>query len=128
MAIVKDYVVPTGIVPRPSWRPSARDMSAGPDPDEAICTEYPHCGCEYGCRQKEDKVEKPLDTQVGGRHYKDMAIQPLEYIMANKLEFAEGCIIKYVSRWRAKGGIEDLRKAAHFIDVLIDENTPNPFD
>lgn len=61
-----------------------------------------------------------LETQEGGTHYKDMAIQPIEYIHANKLQFAEGCIIKYVSRWRAKNGIKDLEKARHFIDLLIE--------
>ena len=58
--------------------------------------------------------------QVGGRHYADMAIQPFEYIHANGLGFAEGSVIKYVSRWRRKGGIEDLKKAKHFIDMLIE--------
>lgn len=60
------------------------------------------------------------DYQVGGTHYRDMAIQPFEYIYANSIGFAEGCIIKYVSRWRSKNGIEDLRKARHFLDLLID--------
>lgn len=64
-----------------------------------------------------------LETQEGGTHYKDMAIQPIEYIHANKLPFAEGCIIKYVSRWRAKNGIKDLEKARHFIDLLIELET-----
>jgi len=61
-----------------------------------------------------------LETQEGGTHYKDMAIQPIEYIHSNKLPFAEGCIIKYVSRWRSKNGIKDLEKARHFIDLLIE--------
>lgn len=60
-----------------------------------------------------------LDTQVGGGHYKDMAIQPVEYIHRNRLGFCEGAVIKYVSRWRAKDGIKDLEKARHFIDLLI---------
>ena len=65
--------------------------------------------------------EQPASsTQVGGSHYTDMAIQPFTYIHANGLGFAEGCVVKYVSRWRAKNGIEDLRKARHFIDMLID--------
>lgn len=60
------------------------------------------------------------DTQIGGQHYKDMAIQPVEYIHRNGLGFCEGSVIKYVSRWRAKGGVEDLKKARHFIDLLIE--------
>jgi hypothetical protein len=58
-------------------------------------------------------------TQVGGDHYTRMAIQPLEYALANNLPFAEGCIIKYLSRWRFKNGLEDLRKGYHMYGVLI---------
>jgi hypothetical protein len=61
-----------------------------------------------------------LDRQEGGKHYKDLAIQPIEYIHKNGIGFAEGSAIKYLTRWRAKGGIEDLRKARHFIDMLIE--------
>ena len=65
----------------------------------------------------------PLGTQEGGAHYKDMTIQPVQYIHANGIGFFEGNVIKYVSRWRAKGGVQDLRKARHFIDILIDLET-----
>jgi hypothetical protein len=67
-------------------------------------------------------VEKynPLKTQVQGSHYKDLKIQPLEYIHANGIPFAEGNVIKYVTRWRAKGGIKDLEKAKHFLELLIE--------
>lgn len=61
-----------------------------------------------------------LDVQVGGTHYKDMKIQPVEFIHANGIGFFEGNVIKYVARWRAKGGVEDLKKAKHYIDLLID--------
>jgi hypothetical protein len=64
-------------------------------------------------------VSNPLEQQVGGDHYKDCAIQPVEYIHANQLGFCEGSVIKYVTRWRAKGGIKDLEKARHFIELLI---------
>jgi hypothetical protein len=64
-------------------------------------------------------VSNPLEQQVGGDHYKGCAIQPVEYIHANQLGFCEGCIIKYVTRWRAKGGIKDLEKARHFVELLI---------
>lgn len=64
--------------------------------------------------------ESALSVQVGGDHYKDSAIQPIEYIMANEIPFAEGCVIKYVSRWRKKGGVADLKKARHFLDMLIE--------
>jgi hypothetical protein len=61
-----------------------------------------------------------LENQVGGDHYRAMAIQPVEFIHANGIPFIEGCVIKYVSRWRSKGGIADLEKAKHFIEILID--------
>jgi|TARA_B110000977_G_C10638616_1_gene323140 hypothetical protein len=59
------------------------------------------------------------DIQIGGSHYKDLEIQPIDYILGNSLGYAEGNVVKYVSRWRDKGGIEDLRKAKHYIDFLI---------
>lgn len=61
-----------------------------------------------------------LDTQVGGSHYKDMKIQPMEFSMANGLDACQHSIIKYVSRFRVKNGIADLEKAKHCIDLLID--------
>lgn len=61
-----------------------------------------------------------FDRQEGGDHYKHLAIQPAEYSIRNRLGFAEGAVVKYVTRWRAKGGVDDLRKARHFIDLLIE--------
>lgn len=61
--------------------------------------------------------------QVGGDHYKNMKMQPLDFIHANDLGFVEGSIIKYVSRWRVKGGITDLEKAKSLLQYLIDNNT-----
>lgn len=61
--------------------------------------------------------------QIGGTHYKDLAIQPVEYIHKNNLGFIEGCVVKYVTRWKSKGGTEDLKKARHFLDLLIDMET-----
>ena len=64
-----------------------------------------------------------FDTQVGGNHYKDMAIQPVEFIQKNRLGFIEGNIVKYICRWRGKNGIDDLRKVRHYIDLLIEMET-----
>jgi hypothetical protein len=61
-----------------------------------------------------------LNKQVGGGHYKSKGIQPIEYIHANKLNYSEGAIVKYITRWRDKGGIEDLEKIKHYVDLLID--------
>ena len=61
-----------------------------------------------------------LDQQVAGNHYKDKAIQPVQYIHANNLGFLEGCIVKRITRWRDKDGIKDLLKIKHEIDLLIE--------
>lgn len=67
-----------------------------------------------------NKNVKASNTQIGGSHYSDMAIQPIEFIHKNGLSFIQGNIIKYVCRYKSKGGIEDLNKAKHYIDLLIE--------
>lgn len=62
----------------------------------------------------------PLNEQIGGDHYKSMPIQPIEYIRANNLGFEEGNAIKYITRHRYKGGVQDLRKAIHYLELLIE--------
>ena len=59
-------------------------------------------------------------TQVAGTHYKDKAVQPWDYIVGNNLGYLEGNVVKYVSRWKDKGGVDDLRKARHYLDKLIE--------
>jgi hypothetical protein len=66
------------------------------------------------------KPREANDVQEGGTHYKDNAIQPWDYIESNRLSYLEGNVVKYVSRWRVKGGIEDLRKAQHYLQKLIE--------
>ena len=70
----------------------------------------------------EDKM-KANDHQVGGSHYKDRAIQPWDYIIANDLGFLEANVVKYVTRYKAKNGIKDLEKARHYLDKLIEVET-----
>ena len=65
--------------------------------------------------------ETPMDTQVGGSHYQNYVIQPLEYTLANNLNFCQGNVIKYITRYKDKNGAEDLRKAKHYIDILLAE-------
>lgn len=60
-----------------------------------------------------------LTVQVAGNHYKNLAIQPIEYIHANNLGYCEANIVKYISRWRNKGGKQDLEKVKHYVDLLI---------
>lgn len=62
------------------------------------------------------------DIQVGGSHYAKQGIQAWDYIAANEIGYFEGNVIKYVSRWKQKGGIEDLRKAQHYLSKLIELN------
>jgi hypothetical protein len=58
--------------------------------------------------------------QVGGDHYRAKPIQPWDFITANGIGFLEGNAIKYLARWKDKGGIDDLRKARHYVDKLIE--------
>jgi hypothetical protein len=61
-----------------------------------------------------------LSTQVGGDHYKNLAIQPVEYITANNIPYIEGNVIKYITRWRSKNGVQDLQKVIHYVQLLIE--------
>lgn len=72
-----------------------------------------------GTFQQGCDMTKPNDTQIGGAHYKGKTIQPWDYITANGIGYLEGNIIKYVSRWKDKGGVHDLEKARHYLDKLI---------
>lgn len=69
--------------------------------------------------------EMPKSIEVGGNHYRKMKIQPIEFITANNLGFCVGNIIKYVVRYPYKNGKEDLLKARHYIDLLIESEYPD---
>ena len=64
--------------------------------------------------KEETQVYNPLVAQEGGGHYKNRGIQPLEYTMKNNLSFCEGNVVKYISRYKSKNGIEDLAKVIHY--------------
>ena len=66
------------------------------------------------------EVKPALERQEGGEHYKSMPIQPIEYIMANDLSYCEGNVVKYITRHRAKGGAEDVRKVIHYCQLLLE--------
>ena len=70
------------------------------------------------------KHQKANEIQVAGDHYRT-PIQHWDYVIANDLGYFEGQITKYVTRWRAKNGIKDLEKARHYLDLLIEMETPN---
>lgn len=75
--------------------------------------------------QADSESPSVYSKQVGGDHYKNLPIQPTEYIIKNGLPFAEGNVIKYVTRWKVKGGVQDLLKARHYLDMLIEEVVTN---
>lgn len=66
-------------------------------------------------------IQKPTSDQVGGDHYKNKAIQPIDYILANQMDFCSGNVVKYITRFKEKNGVEDLKKAKHYIDFLINQ-------
>jgi len=71
-------------------------------------------------------MSRILDHQEGGSHYKKMAIQPIDFIYFNDIPFIEGNIIKYILRHRKKNGLEDLKKAKHYLEILIEKEYENP--
>lgn len=67
-----------------------------------------------------NKQERALDIQHGGSHYKDMKIQPIEFIHANNIDYLAGNVIKYIVRHKKKNGIEDVKKALHYCQLIIE--------
>lgn len=65
------------------------------------------------------------EKQVGGNHYKDLKIQPAEFCYINNIPYLEATAIKYLCRWRKKGGVQDLDKAIHFIELLKEFESAN---
>ena len=61
-----------------------------------------------------------FSVQIGGDHYKNLPIQPIEYCQRNGLGAVESFVVKYVTRWKAKGGVDDLRKAIHLLEMLVE--------
>jgi hypothetical protein len=70
-------------------------------------------------------MSRILDHQEGGSHYKKMAIQPIDFIYFNEIPFIEGNIIKYILRHKKKNGLEDLKKAKHYLEILIEKEYEN---
>lgn len=62
-----------------------------------------------------------INRQVGGNHYKDLAIQPIEYIMANDMKYCAGNIVKYATRAERKNGVEDIEKIIHYAELWLEE-------
>jgi hypothetical protein len=85
-----------------------------------------HCpacaGQSFACEAHYDRRHPPsaLNTQPGGDHYRKLPIQPVEYIIANGLGFLAGNVIKYATRYKDKGGAEDIRKIKHYCDLILE--------
>ena len=67
-----------------------------------------------------EKKNKPYTEQVGGNHYKNLPIQPWEYTFANDLGPVEHTVLRYITRWKNKNGLEDLKKAKHTLEIFIE--------
>ena len=67
-------------------------------------------------------IYNSLEEQVGGKHYSSMKIQPAEFINENKLLFAEGNAIKYICRHAKKGGVQDIEKAIHYLEMILERD------
>ena len=65
--------------------------------------------------------QKAIERQVGGDHYKNLAIQPIDYIMANDMKYCAGNIVKYATRAEAKNGVEDIEKIIHYAQLWLEE-------
>ena len=63
---------------------------------------------------------KAIENQIGGDHYKGMAFQPIELITAIRCSFIQGCIIKYISRYKYKNGAQDIKKCIHYAQLAIE--------
>jgi len=80
------------------------------------CETASHC-ISHGCM---DKPRTALNKQVSGSHYKDKGIQPIVYIHANNLGFCEGNVVKYITRHKSKAGKDDILKAIHYLELLLE--------
>ena len=73
-------------------------------------------------KRKTLNSDSSYDKQIGGSHYQGMSIQPSQFVIENKMLFPEGCAIKYIIRHQDKGGKDDLLKAIHFIEMIIERD------
>ena len=89
------------------------------DSNSIVCCPNCHGVTIVNKNSYKEKALNPLDIQIQGTHYKSYKIQPTEYNQLNKIPWCEANVIKYVTRHRDKNGLEDLKKAKHYIDILI---------
>ena len=114
-ALMRKYTWPTlGLFKIKKWRVHSDEK------ESQAYQEVKPLAFDDGPMASEPVCKSPLSTQIGGDHYTKLAIQPMQYSMENGLDALQHTIIKYVTRFRDKAGIEDLEKAKHCIDMLIE--------
>lgn len=87
----------------------------------------PSTGMEHPQTKRTENLPLPSPgQQIGGNHYESKGIQPIQYATANSLDLFQHNVVKYVTRWRDKGGLEDLQKAKHYLEMYIECITNNP--
>ena len=114
------------------WRYASLQVPTTPDTKGDVCGACVHAKKDSredpckSCSEHEtfgafERAPTPaaLDIQVGGAHYKSFKIQPVEYIHANGLDYLQGNVVKYVSRHKSKHGAEDVRKAIHYLELIL---------
>jgi hypothetical protein len=118
--MAKPKTLEENLVAYDKWTNGVKVMGSGADKELSICAK---CGGVYVYTDDNDLCPdctfNPLAKQEGGNHYKDMAIQPVEFITANNLGFLEGNVVKYICRHHAKNGAEDIKKAIHYCELLL---------
>lgn len=65
-------------------------------------------------------ISNPSDRQIGGDHYRKFKIQPIEYVLANGMGYLPGCALKYITRYKDKGGAQDIHKAIHYLQLILE--------
>ena len=97
--------------------------------EESLISRESHEQYMYRRNQEENLIKgsyeyeygKASEKQIGGSHYKDCVIQPVDYIVKNNLDFLEGNVVKYITRHKTKNGIEDIRKVIHYAELILEK-------
>lgn len=89
--------------------------------EEYACQKCGRLESECICYNEDVQPKSVKDKQVGGNHYKDKKLQPWEIIDALNLNFYEGNALKYLIRYKDKNGVQDLKKAIHYIEKIIED-------
>lgn len=103
------------------WNAVAIETNVESYESQEVCGEQQQTVARVGGDKVACRKAQPTFAQVGGDHYSKMKVQPIDFITANGLGYIEGNIIKYVCRYKSKNGVEDLKKAQHYLQMLIEQ-------